>query len=403
MYKLANRNIRRQRSHTAMVLAALIFGVVGLMLAAGWVSDIFVQLGEALIHSQSGHMQVYRSGYYERGSRSPGKYLIDEPDALKSRIAGVAGVQDVMARLNFSGLLSNGRSDMPVIGEGVEADKEAELGTSVSIVEGRRMTGKDAFGILIGRGLAQALQLRPGDHVTLLASTLDGALNTADLEVVGVFESFSNEYDARAVKIALPAAQELLGTRGVNALVVTLRETPDTQRVASVLTHDLSSQDLEVKTWGQLNDFYEKTVRLYARQLGVLQVIVFAMVVLTIANTVNMSVFERLGEFGTMRALGNRGSHVFRLILTENLLLGVVGSVLGVLIGLLLAAVISAIGIPMPPPPNANLAYTARIQVSPDDVLMAFVIGLLAPILAALFPARRVSRTPLVEALRSNI
>jgi putative ABC transport system permease protein len=403
MYKLANRNIRRQRSHTAMVLAALIFGVVGLMLAAGWVSDIFVQLGEALIHSQSGHMQVYRSGYYERGSRSPGKYLIDEPDALKSRIAGVAGVQDVMARLNFSGLLSNGRSDMPAIGEGVEADKEAELGTSVSIVEGRRMTGKDAFGILIGRGLAQALQLRPGDHVTLLASTLDGALNTADLEVVGVFESFSNEYDARAVKIALPAAQELLGTRGVNALVVTLRETPDTQRVASVLTHDLSSQDLEVKTWGQLNDFYEKTVRLYARQLGVLQVIVFAMVVLTIANTVNMSVFERLGEFGTMRALGNRGSHVFHLILTENLLLGVVGSVLGVLIGLLLAAVISAIGIPMPPPPNANLAYTARIQVSPRDVLMAFVIGLLAPILAALFPARRVSRTPLVEALRSNI
>ena len=308
-----------------------------------------------------------------------------------------------MARLNFSGLLSNGRSDMPVIGEGVEADKEAELGTSVSIVEGRQMTGKDAFGILIGRGLAQALQLRPGDHVTLLASTLDGALNTADLEVVGVFESFSNEYDARAVKIALPAAQELLGTRGVNALVVTLRETPDTQRVASVLTHDLGSRDLEVKTWRQLNDFYEKTVRLYARQLGVLQVIVFAMVVLTIANTVNMSVFERLGEFGTMRALGNRGSHVFRVILTENLLLGVVGSVLGVLIGLLLAAVISAIGIPMPPPPNANLAYTARIQVSPDDVLMAFVIGLLAPILAALFPARRVSRTPLVEALRSNI
>jgi len=57
----------------------------------------------------------------------------------------------------------------------------------------------------------------------------------------------------------------------------------------------------------------------------------------------------------------------------------------------------------MPPPPNANLAYTARIQVSPADVLMAFVIGLLAPILAALFPARRVSRTPLVEALRSTI
>jgi putative ABC transport system permease protein len=116
-----------------------------------------------------------------------------------------------------------------------------------------------------------------------------------------------------------------------------------------------------------------------------------------------MSVFERVGEFGTMRALGNRGVDVFRLILSENLLLGLVGSTLGVLVGLLLAAVISAIGIPMPPPPNANMAYTARIQVSPWNISLAFVIGLVAPVLAAILPARRVSRTPLVDALRANI
>ena len=54
-----------------MCLAALIFGVVGLIMAAGWVNDIFVQLGEALIHSQSGHMQVYKEGYYERRFAQP--------------------------------------------------------------------------------------------------------------------------------------------------------------------------------------------------------------------------------------------------------------------------------------------------------------------------------------------
>ena len=403
MYTLAIRNLVRQRAHTAMSLCAVILGVVGIMLAAGWVNDIFVQLGEALIHSQSGHMQVYREGYYERGSRSPGKYLIEEPERLKGRIASLEAVHDVMARLNFSGLLSNGRSEMPVIGEGVEAEKEAELGTAVSMVDGRNMNASDAFGMLIGRGLAQALQLRPGDHATLLASTLEGALNTIDLQVVGVFQSFSNEYDARAVKIALSAAQELLGTQSANALVITLRETRDTQRTASMLARDLESRGLDLKTWVQLNDFYEKTVRLYKRQLGVLQVILLAMVVLTIANTVNMSVFERLGEFGTMRALGNRSSDVFRLVVTENLLLGLLGSGLGVLIGLLLASVISAIGIPMPPPPNANLAYTARIQMRPENVLVAFAIGTLAPTLAALWPARRVSRTSVVDALRSNV
>jgi putative ABC transport system permease protein len=170
-----------------------------------------------------------------------------------------------------------------------------------------------------------------------------------------------------------------------------------------MLVRDLTPRELEVKTWIQLNDFYEKVVRLYERQLGVLQLILLVMVVLTIANTVNMSVFERLGEFGTMRSLGNRSNYVARLILTENLLLGLLGSALGVLIGLLLAAVVSAIGIPMPPPPNANVAYTARIQVNLENVLMACLIGVVAPPLAALWPARRVSRTSIVDALRSNV
>ena len=63
MLKLALRNVFRQKSHTAMTLVAIIGGVAGLILAGGWVSDILVQLSEALIHSQSGHLQVYKKGF----------------------------------------------------------------------------------------------------------------------------------------------------------------------------------------------------------------------------------------------------------------------------------------------------------------------------------------------------
>jgi putative ABC transport system permease protein len=403
MLKLALRNSLRQRSHTAMTLTAIVFGVVGLILAGGWVSDIFVQLAEALIHSQSGHAQVYKAGFYAAGSRSPEKYLIANPDAVKQRIAEVQGIDKVMARLNFSGLLSNGRSDVPIVGEGTEPDKEAALGTFLSITAGRQMTDKDAFGMMIGRGVAQTLKLKPGDHVTLLANALEGALNTLDLEVIGVFQSFSNEYDARAIKIPLPAAQELLGTTGANALVIALTKTEDTDRVAKLLKEQLGPAGLDVKTWTELNDFYEKTVRLYKRQFGFLQLVILVMVVLSVANSVNMSVFERMGEFGTMMSLGNRSGHIFRLILMENLLLGLIGSGLGLFLGVLLAFIISAIGIPMPPPPNANLGYTARIELVPSALLISFLVGLIATVLAALWPAARVSRTPVVEALRSNI
>lgn len=403
MFKLALRNILRQKIHTLMTLAAVITGVAGIILAGGWVQDIYVQLGEALIHSQSGHLQVYHQGYFAAGSRSPEKFLMNEPDTIRQRIASEAGVEQVMARLNFSGLLNNGKSDLPIIGEGVEPQLEASLGSSVRITAGRQLNDSDTFGILLGKGVAQALQLKPGDPVTLLVNTLDGALNSLDFQVTGIFQSFSNDFDARAVRIPLAAAQELLGTRGVNALVISLKHTEETDSVAARLKQSLMPSGLEVKTWVELNDFYEKTVEMYKGQFGVLQIIILIMVLLSVANSVNMSIFERTGEFGTMMALGNRSGQIFRLILSENLLLGLIGGSLGVIAGVLLAMAISATGISMPPPPNADIGYTARIQIVPSVLLLALSTGFIATVLAAILPARHVSHIPVVEALRQNI
>lgn len=403
MFKLALRNIFRQKARTLMTLAAVITGVVGITLAGGWVQDIYVQLGEALIHSQSGHLQVYRQDYFAAGSRSPEKFLMESPVALKQHIIHNPEVKQVMTRLNFSGLLNNGKSDLPIIGEGVEPDLETELGSSVRIIAGHQLSDHDTFGILLGKGVAQALQLKPGDSVTLLVNTLDGALNSLDFQVTGIFQSFSNDFDARAIRIPLAAAQELLGTSGVNALVISLHHTEATDQVAMQLQQWLDANRLEIKTWVELNDFYEKTVELYKGQFGVLQLIILVMVLLSVANSINMSIFERVGEFGTMMALGNRSDQVFRLIVSENLLLGLIGGGLGIGAGVLLAILISAIGIPMPPPPNADIGYVAHIQIVPSVLLLALSTGFIATVLAAIWPAKQVARIPVVEALRQNI
>ena len=250
--------------------------------------------------------------------------------------------------------------------------------------------------------MAETLKLKPGDTVTVLLNTSEGALNTQEFRVVGIFQSFSQDFDARAVRIPLAAAQELIGSPGANSAVVSLKETSDTQHVANSLRESLGKQQLEIKTWEELNDFYASAVALYERQFGVLQGIILMMVLLSVGNSVNMSVFERLGEFGTMMALGNNKRSIFKMVVMENALLGVVGAILGIVIGTALALAISAIGIPMPPPPNANVGYTARIQVVPSVLAMAFAVGFLATVLAALFPASRVVRTPIVDALRQN-
>jgi putative ABC transport system permease protein len=172
--------------------------------------------------------------------------------------------------------------------------------------------------------------------------------------------------------------------------------------VAATLRQRLPSGDFEVKTWLELADFYQKTVDLYERQFGVLQIITLCMVLLTVANSVNMTIFERTGEVGTLMALGNRQNEVWKLVMNENLILGIVGAVSGVAIAISLALGISALGIPMPPPPNADAGYVAYIRLVPSVIVKAFLTGFLATSIAAVLPALRASRLPVVEALRQN-
>jgi len=401
LLRLALRNIGRQRARTAMSLAAIVLGACALILTGGFVADVYEQLGEAMIHSNSGHLQIARVGFFETGTRRPEDFLMEDVEAVRAKLRAIPGVDEAMARIAFAGLLNNGRTDMPVVGEGVEPAKEARLGTAIRLIEGRALGAGDKDGAVLGKGLARALGVKPGDRIVLLVSAGQGALNTLDLIVTGVFESFSKDYDARALRISLDSARELLATRGASTLVVLLADTRDTARVARAVK-EAGLQGLEIRTWAQINDYYAKTVELYDRQFGILRFIVLLMVLLSVANSVNMSVFERVGEFGTMRALGRTGRYVVLLILGENLLLGLIGGVLGALVAVGIALSVSAIGIPMPPPPNGNVGYTAHILLLPTEIVLALSISIAASGLACILPALRTARIPVVDALRSG-
>jgi putative ABC transport system permease protein len=401
--RLASRNLLRNRRRTGATMLAIVAGVASLMLAAGFIEDLFQQLGEALIHSQTGHLQIAREGYFTHGSRSPERYLMQPASGDRLALHSLPMVAQVMGRVRFSALAGNGRTDLAVVAEGVEAGPEAELATYVTVSEGRALRAEDRYAIALGAGVARALKLRLGDTVTLVASTAGGALNTLDFEVVGTFRTFSKDFDARAVRVPLSAARELLAVEGVNLLVVRLHDTRDTDASARAIHGMLADRGVEVRSWRELNDFYDKTVQLYRRQLGVLQLIILVMVGLGVVNLVNLAVLERVGEFGTMRALGARDRQVFVLVLAENLLLAAAGAALGVLAGALLAQVVSAIGIPMPPPPNADVGYTARVRLSPQLAATAFGVGFAATLAAALPPAVRVCRMPIAEQLRRAI
>lgn len=401
--KLALRNIVRQRARAGLTLAAIVLGVASIVLSGGFVEDILLQLREATIRSQLGHLQIYKHGRSANTARLATDYIIEDPANVASALAGVPGVVLQASRLSFSGLISNGRGELPMLAEGIEAQPEARIGSAMTMLSGRPLNAEDRFAIVVGEGLSSAFKIKVGQSVNLVVSTREGAVNTLDFRVVGIFRTLSKDYDARAVRVPLHAAQELTATAGVTSIVVLLAETELTQSARMALEARLPAAELEVKTWHELASFYKNTAALYERQFHVLQIIIVALVLLGVANSVNMTLHERISEFGVMRALGRTASHVFKLAMLETALLGLTGAAIGVAIGSALALAVSAVGISMPPPPNSESGFNAAIQLVPSVLIAAFGLGVLASVAAALLPARRLAQIPVVEALRRSI
>jgi putative ABC transport system permease protein len=205
------------------------------------------------------------------------------------------------------------------------------------------------------------------------------------------------------MRIPLAQAQDLIQAAGVNTLVVHLVDTADTDAVLHRLREGPETAGLDVQPWHRLSDFYANTRELYARQFGILQLIAVVLIGVSVQGSMNVTVFERTAEFGTMRALGARSSQVFALLATEAALLGAAGAVIGVAVALGAGSLISWVGIPMPPPPNAESGFTARILLSMPGLGAAAAVGALAALLGALTPAWRVRRLSIVAALGHRV
>ena len=373
-----------------------------MLLAGGFIERIFVDFREYSIHSHLGHIQVTRQGFRAGGTAAPFAYLLPDDPVRLREIEAEPQVRLVAPRLYFSGLVSTGDTTVSFIGEGVDPDKERALSEAMTIAAGTGLAADDPGGAILGEGLAANLGVKPGDALVLLGTTASGATNAVEVRVRGTFYTVTKAYDDNALRVPLPTAKRLLRVDGVHAWVVLLRATAGTAPVLATLRAKLEGGGLEVTPWWELADFYNKTVELFSRQLGVVRVIVGLIIVLSISNTMIMSVLERTWEIGTCMALGVRRRDIMLLFLTEGALLGVFGAICGLAIGAVLAVVISAVGIPMPPPPGMSHGFTGGVLLTTALAFGAVAIAVGTTLAACVYPARKAARLPIVDALRHN-
>lgn len=400
---LALRNIFRNKRRTAITFMAIITGVVSLIVFGGFIEYTFWGLREQTIKTQLGHIQIYEKGYSEKGIAEPSKYLIKNPEEIEKAISSIPNITMVTHRLTFSGLISTQEKTLPCKGIGVVVENERKMSDFETIVAGQQLDVGQTDGGIVGSELMKALGAKVGDYLTILTTTSDGVINAVDFKVVGIAQTGSQDYDSVFVKLPIQAVQNLLNTTSVERIIVFLKDTKDTDKVASMLAEVINKNkmDLELKTWSELAEFYWKVVGVYHGIFNVVKVIISVIALFSIANTITMSVYERVREIGTMRAIGTTRGRIITLFITEGALVGVFGGLLGIFVGILVAHIINMSGgIYISPPPGMSRGYISLILIVPKVVFYAFSSIVVVAILSSIYPAYKASRLKIVEALQ---
>lgn len=403
--QFAFRNIFRNRLRSLITLASIAFGCASLIVAGGFIEDMLVQLRESYIHAHLGHVQMYKRGYLRYGASRPHDFMIPELARVARLTSSLPHVRTVTPRLEFPGMLSVGEASASFLAQGVDPAGEKTVCTFMAFDQGVPLEPEDGYRVILGKGLAGSVSAKLGDTVTLVTHTRSGGLNGVDLSVGGIFYTSSKAFDDRALRLPLRVAQELLRTDSAQTLVVVLDETRNTDPVMRELErmfHE-SGLDIELRPWYNMADFYTNMANTIKRQFLVLQFIIVVIVILSVFNTLNMSVLERIGEVGTLMALGINKAGVTWLFFLEGILLGVIGCALGAVSAFAASELISYFGIPMPPPPGMTVGWTARIMHAPSIYASALALSMTTTIASSVYPAFRAAGLEVAEALRHNV
>jgi len=407
LLRLAWRNLWRNARRTWLTVSAIAFVTVLMVFL------ITLQLGsyDLMIDSSlrifTGQMQVQREGYLEKPQI---RKVIPDAQALAQRLRALPALATIGVAVRAQGfaLASSGTRSFGVQVVGAEPGFEPKVSTIPNLVKsGRWLHGLRAQEAVLGSALAQNLNVKVGDELTLLGSAMDGSVAATVLPVVGVFETGMRDLDRVTVEIPLGTFQDVFGM-GHNAhaivfLAADLKQLPALH--AEVARQLPPAQNLDVLDWERLIPGLKQLTQADWTTGWFMYLALIAVVTFSILNTFIMSVLERTREFGIMLALGATPFRIGALVFTETTLLALLGLGIGIGLGLVVAGTLSVTGFTYPGLKEFMGEYGLPGYIYPQLSVTSVLIGpaviLLFILVSAFYPALRIRKLEAVEAIHA--
>lgn len=403
--RLAWRNLWRHSRRTWLTASAMVFSNVLLVFSISLQIGSYDMMINNTLRTFSGHLQVQMPGYQENPKF---RNTITDVDAVASTVRERLPGAAVAARAAGFALASSEERSFGIQLTGVEPAHEPAVSSLPGLVrDGRFLSDPQAAEIYIGSVMARNLKVGVGDEITLLGSGHDGSFAAGVVTVAGVFESGLPDIDRSFAELPLGYFQDLFAMPGQgHAVAVTLPALDAVPGAAATLREALATPGgLRVLDWEELNPGLKQAIQADMSSAWFMYGVLIVLVAFSVLNTQLMSVMERTREFGMISALGVRPRRLAGLILLETVLMALIGFLIGVLLGWLVALYFNRYGLTYPGMQEAATRFNLPGRMYPAVTPLTLTLGPAVVfgfcLLAALYPALRLFRLRPVEAMRA--
>jgi len=401
--KLGLRNLLLYPMRTGLTVLGLAVGIAALTFLSamndGWLQNMKVNF----VLTQMGHVQIHAKGFEE--SRRISDYMHDT-NAVDKALQTMPHIKAWTHRIRVSGLASAASSNASVLVSGIEPENEKKVSRLYGFVQqGEWLQKGDKRGVLLGDVLADRLSVGLGDKVVLMAASPEGDIASEVFRVRGLIHSGVMDVDNLLALVPISMAQHWLGLgKGVTDVVIRADAFTSVDGIVHDLEQVLKGQGLEVLRWQEIDPMAEQWTMFAEVYTWIVLLVVIIVVLAEVLNTMLMSMYDRVREFGLMAALGTGQRQLFVMVVCETLLLVAMGSALGFVFGAGFSLYFGQYGLDLSQYATAfSFMYMSPIvypELTFNGCARILIAAMFGAILAGLYPAWKASRLNPAAAMR---
>ena len=399
---LAWRNVWRNKVRSLIIMASVAIGLFAGLFVLGLYEGMLRSRVRAVIDSEVAHLQIQHPQFAD--DFDPAFYIQNQAYVRKV-IRAAPEIKDVAYRSVTQGMLSTATGSAGVQINGIVQEDENRVSRlATKIIEGKELTPDNKNGILIGKKLAGKLKLKLGSKLVLTFTDQEKNITAGSFRVKGIYQTNNSPLDELNVMVNQTTLSAYLGIGDAShQIAILLFRDEDVEQVKRELQQKLKGYS--IKTWKENSpetDLMVSTVNQYS---SIIIVIIMIALAFGIINTMLMSVLERKREIGMLTALGMNRIRVFLLILTETVMLTLVGVPVGLFTAWLAIRYFSTAGIDISSFSGAAMSgFGFSSIIYPEfplaSLLTVMLIVVSTALIASLFPSIKAIQLQPADALR---